>query len=368
MGGDGTGAQADPAEVPVVIAPSGRFTAVPLPHHWHVAALAREVGRRPIGRTVLGVPLVLFRDGAGRVAALADRCPHRNVPLSLGRTVDGDLECRYHGWRFTGSGRCTAVPGLDDPADPDRPVRRVRSFPVVERDRMVWVVVGDGAPATPAPPRLVGVGEPGYRTIDLRLDVPGPAFAALENALDVPHTSFLHRGLFRGRRERVPVGVTVRHGDDHVEAVFDGEPVPPGVVGRVLSPEGGVVEHVDRFVVPSLAQVEYRLGDRHVALNAFYTPVDADSCVLHAVAAYRLPLPTAVARAAVLPLARWVLHQDNWVLRHQRDNVARFGGERFVNTPIDLLGPAILRLLRRHERGDPPPATSAPDEHLTLLT
>ena len=92
---------------------------------------------------------------------------------------------------------------------------------MIEQDGLVWVVVGDGPPATASPPPLVGVGEPGYRTVHLRLDVPGPALAAVENALDVPHTSFLHRGLFRGRRERVPVGVTVRHGPDHVEAVRD---------------------------------------------------------------------------------------------------------------------------------------------------
>jgi phenylpropionate dioxygenase-like ring-hydroxylating dioxygenase large terminal subunit len=354
-------------DVPVSIEPTGRFTSVDLPHHWHVACRSRDLSG-PVGRTVLGVPLVLFRDGNGRPVALVDRCPHRNVPLSLGRCVGGELECRYHGWRFDGGGRCTAVPGLEDPAA-DKPVRRVTSFPVVEQDGMVWVVPSGGEPAVAAPPTLLGVGEPGYRVIDLRLDVPGPMLAAIENALDVPHTSFLHRGLFRGRRERVPVGVTIRHGADRVEAVFEGEPVPPGVIGRILSPEGGVVEHTDRFVVPSLAQVEYRLGDRHVVLNAVYTPVDATRCTLHAAAAFRLPIPTAVARAVVVPFARWILRQDNWILRHQRDNVARFGGERFVNTPIDLLGPHILRLLRRHERGEVAQPDEIPaDETLTLLT
>jgi phenylpropionate dioxygenase-like ring-hydroxylating dioxygenase large terminal subunit len=359
------------ADVPVSISPSGRFTSVSLPRHWHVACLAEELPRARgavIGRTVVGVPLVLFRDAAGRPTALLDRCPHRNVALSLGRCDGGEIECRYHGWRFDGAGRCTAVPGLDE-AIVDKPVRRVPAFPVIEQDGMIWVVPSLESPRTAGPPPLLGVGRPGYRTITLRLDVPGPMLAALENALDVPHTSFLHRGLFRGRRERVPVGVTIRHGTDRVEAVFDGEPVPPGVVGRLLSPEGGVVEHTDRFVVPSLAQVEYRLGSRHVVLNAVYTPVDDTSCVLHAAAAFRLPIPTAVARAVVVPFARWILHQDNWVLRHQRANVERFGGERFVNTPIDLLGPHILRLLRRHERGEELPDAEVPgEETLTLLT
>ena len=351
----------------MVVGPTGRFTTARLPRYWHVASLGSEVGSSPIGRTVLGVPMVLFRDGSGRVSALADRCPHRNVPLSIGRCVDGQIECRYHGWRFGEGGRCTLVPGLDE-ATADKAVRRAPSYPVVEQDGMIWVVPGSDAPVVDRPMRLTGVGEPGYRTIHLRLDVPGPMLAAVENALDVPHTSFLHKGLFRGRSERVAVAVTVRHGDDRVEAEFEGEPVPPGVVGRMLSPDGGVVEHVDRFIVPALAQVEYRLGSRHIVLNAFYTPVDDERCVLHAAAAYKLPIPTPVARAAVVPLARWILRQDNWILRHQRTNIERFGGERYVNTPIDLLGTHILRLLRRHERGEASAAEAVPDEHLTLLT
>ena len=337
-----------------------------LPGHWYVACLSRELSTKPLARQVTGVPLVLFRRADGTAAALVDRCPHRNVPLSIGRCVGGELECGYHGWRFDGSGTCVEVPGLPEER-PDRAVRRVGSFPVVERDGFVWIAPSGVEPAAP-PPTLVGVGRPGYHTIDLRLDVPGPMLAAVENALDVPHTSFLHRGLFRGRRERVPIAVTVRHLPDGVEAIFEGEPVPPGLVARLLSAEDGVVEHTDRFVVPALAQVEYRLGDRHVALNAFYTPVDDESCVLHAVAAFRLPIPPSVARAVVLPLARLILHQDNRVLAHQRRNVERFGGERYVNTPIDLLGPHILRLLRRHERGEAPPVDPVPDERVTLLT
>jgi phenylpropionate dioxygenase-like ring-hydroxylating dioxygenase large terminal subunit len=58
------------------------------------------------------VPLVLFRS-QGRAAALLDRCPHRNVPLSLGRVLaDGRLECAYHGWQFDYEGVCRKIPGL----------------------------------------------------------------------------------------------------------------------------------------------------------------------------------------------------------------------------------------------------------------
>ncbi len=58
--------------------------------------------------------VVLFRDGKGQVRALEDRCPHRRVPLSLGKVIDGNLRCAYHGWTFEGEhGRCVKIPNLD---------------------------------------------------------------------------------------------------------------------------------------------------------------------------------------------------------------------------------------------------------------
>ena len=49
------------------------------------------------------------------------------------------------------------------------------------------------------------------------------------------------------------------------------------------------------------------------------------------------------------------------VLKKQTENIARFGGERFVSTEVDVLGPHILRLLRAAERGKASPATDAPE-------
>ena len=91
-------------DVEVAIAPTGRFTAGRLDRHWYVGCLSQELRRRPLARTVLDLPLVLFRDRHGAPAALLDRCPHRNVPLSAGRCLDGEIECGYHGWRFATAG------------------------------------------------------------------------------------------------------------------------------------------------------------------------------------------------------------------------------------------------------------------------
>jgi phenylpropionate dioxygenase-like ring-hydroxylating dioxygenase large terminal subunit len=343
----------------------GRLSVVHLPGYWYVACLSRELRRAPLARTVLGTPLALYRGEDGQAVALADRCPHRNVPLSLGRVRHGLLECRYHGWRFDGDGRCQAVPGLSE--DPDRAARRATVHPVVEQDGFVWVLPGavDGAPPGP-PPRFPGIDQPGYVTVRRSLRAASTLHAALENTLDVPHTAFLHGGLFRGGREPVEIEVVVREGDGCVEAEYLGEPRPSGVVGRLLAPEGGVVAHVDRFVMPSIAQVEYRLGRHHLVVTSAFTPVADFDTRLHTAVTFRLGVPAALAQAVVTPIANRIFAQDEMILRRQAENIRRFGGEQFVSTELDVMGTRIWRMLRRAERGETAAADGSAEQRVRM--
>ena len=68
---------------------------------WYVAAWSSEVEQgRTFGRTILGEPIVMFRAGAGKVAALEGRCapvnyekavkkgdPTSNLVLKSGDTI-----------------------------------------------------------------------------------------------------------------------------------------------------------------------------------------------------------------------------------------------------------------------------------------
>jgi phenylpropionate dioxygenase-like ring-hydroxylating dioxygenase large terminal subunit len=65
--------------------------------------------RKPHGIERLGKSLVAWRDEAGEVVLQEDRCVHKGAKLSLGRAVDGCIECPYHGLRFDASGDCTLV-------------------------------------------------------------------------------------------------------------------------------------------------------------------------------------------------------------------------------------------------------------------
>jgi len=75
--------------------------------------MSSDLGDKPVGVRVADTNLALYRDGSGAARAVLDRCPHRRMPLSLGRiTDDGLIQCGYHGWSFNGSGVCERIPNF----------------------------------------------------------------------------------------------------------------------------------------------------------------------------------------------------------------------------------------------------------------
>lgn len=329
----------------------GRYSVARPMKHWYVLALSTELRDAPISRMVFGIPIVLFRDAKGKARALLDRCPHRNVPLSPGRVVGGNLECPYHGWQFDGGGACKLIPSLV--GDPCAKARNAPSFPTCEQDGFVWVMPTPDAEPDSEPHRFQYAHEKGYSTVRQWIDMRGTLHAALENALDVPHTAFLHKGLFRSDSRGIKLDVKVKRTKDRVEASYHGEPRPPGLVGWLLSPSGGQVEHMDRFVLPCVAEVEYRLGkENHLLVGSAMTPVSDFETRIFGCASFKLRVPHWLVMLVMPLLAKKVLKQDAMMLARQTDHVKLFGGEQYAWTDIDVLGKHIWWLLRSAERGD----------------
>jgi phenylpropionate dioxygenase-like ring-hydroxylating dioxygenase large terminal subunit len=319
-----------------------------LTRYFYVACLSEELTSGPLARVIAGVPIVLFRS-QGRAAALVDRCPHRNVPLSLGRVqADGRLECAYHGWQFDCEGVCRKIPGLED--DTRVRERRAEACEVREQGGLVWVCPEPGVKPE-SEPFQVPAFDGDYARIVRVVEAEGTLHATLENALDVPHTAFLHRGLFRvGKKNQIRA--VVRRSPDRVETEYLGEPRPSGIAGRILSPQSGTIEHWDRFILPSVAQVEYKLGrNTHFLVTALCTPVSDFHTRLYGVAYFKTPFPKPAVRAVLEPIALKIFGQDAVMLKAQSDNVRRFGGERFQSTELDFMGPQIWRLLKQAESG-----------------
>lgn len=317
---------------------------------WYIVAASKDVGARPKPFVLNGLPIVTFRDSNGQSVSLLDRCAHRNAPLSAGRVIAGNIQCHYHGWEFDGAGACKTVPGLC--GEPDHPARRVPSFACRDSQGWVWVYSEPDVDPESEPYDIPCADQPGYLTIREHLEMPGPLDAVAENALDVPHTAFVHAGLFRKNADRKPIEVVIRALDGGVEAQFIGEERPKGLVGRLLAPQGGEVFHWDRFLLPCIAQVEYRLSDRsHIITTAALTPRTPTVTDIFATVAVKVPVPNAILRGIFKPVAMRILRQDIEILRRQTEQVKRFGGEEFASTEIDVLGLRIKKLLREASRG-----------------
>jgi phenylpropionate dioxygenase-like ring-hydroxylating dioxygenase large terminal subunit len=162
--------------------------------YWYPVAWSKSIGRKPLALTLLGEKVMLLRDERGQPRALHNRCPHRGVPLSLGRQeVPGTWSCIYHGWTYDiGTGVMVAC--LTD--GPDSPLNgrvRVRTYPVTERLGLVWMYFGEGTP----PPVEADIPE---ELIENQIAMggriserPGNWRYAAENGYDEGHAKFLHR-------------------------------------------------------------------------------------------------------------------------------------------------------------------------------
>lgn len=157
---------------------------------WYVAAMSEEVGRTPLARTLLGQPVVLFRTEAGAPVALENRCIHRRMPLSAGELVGDAVQCPYHGFQFGADGMCVKAPGT-----PNIPrAMRVRSWPVAERHRFIWIWGGEAALADPALiPDFHQNDDAAWAHTGMLMPVAANSMLMVENLLDLSHVAFVHR-------------------------------------------------------------------------------------------------------------------------------------------------------------------------------
>ncbi len=156
---------------------------------WYAAAWETDIGRRLFARRICGVPLVLYRKADRSVVALRDACWHRLVPLSEGRLIDDNVMCGYHGLIFNPQGRCIHMPSQET----INPSAAVKSFPVLERYRLVWVWLGDPALADPAKvPDLHWLDDREWVALHDYQRVKCDYRLVVDNLMDLTHETFLH--------------------------------------------------------------------------------------------------------------------------------------------------------------------------------
>ena len=200
---------------------------------WYVAAWSDGVGDgQLVPRTIMDEPIVLYRKADGAVAAIGDRCAHRFAPLSMGKIVGGDrVQCPYHGLEYDGSGACVRNPHGTKNIPPRA---RVKSYPVIEKHKAVWVWMGD-QPADESKIPDFGVLDNVPELHTTKRDsivIKANYQLIIDNLLDLSHTSYLHEGIL-GNADTVESDITAEmDGDDVVVGRHATNSAPPGMFAQ----------------------------------------------------------------------------------------------------------------------------------------
>lgn len=158
---------------------------------WWVAGFSWELkGDKPLARTLLEIPMVLFRTPDGDIAALEDRCCHKELPLSLGGVEERGIRCGYHGMLYGCDGVCVEIPGQD--VIPSK--ARVRAFELRERDQILWVWLPSSPDSVPDadPPAYPYHARPGFHFGGDIVHYDAPYQLVHDNLLDLSHLGYVH--------------------------------------------------------------------------------------------------------------------------------------------------------------------------------
>jgi vanillate O-demethylase monooxygenase subunit len=293
------------------------MSTAPFPRdQWYVAAYTGEVGEELLDRTICDEPIVFYRTAEGKAVALADRCVHRRFPLSESNR-DGDrIVCGYHGFTYDATGACVAVPGQQRIPR----TARVPAYPVVEQDSLVWVWIGDEAPADPASiPRAPWLDAPGW--VSVRGMEPLAARHALlaDNLLDLSHETYLHAG-YIGTPEVAATPITTEV-DEDAGVVYVSRRMKDVECPSFYANSTGIKGRIDRWQdIEYHAPCLYLLHSRIAPTGVEPGPDGDDGAACHAEIVYALTPETATTTHDFWMVARDFALDDDEVSRFLADS------------------------------------------------
>lgn len=331
---------------------------------WWPVAPSHYLGKGKIlSFMIQGLPIVIFRSNTGEVSCLPDRCPHRSAPLSLGKVIDDEIQCPYHGWQFNKHGHCTKVPGLDNSFTSKALIKPISTR---EDFGLIWVNLSENNKLNPLTQPTLG--ENKMDVFFMHDKVECDLVDAVENFLDGFHTHFIHSGWIRNPHKRQTVLAKIHNTFNGVEIHYLGESLQSGLISRLLEKDRGV--SIARFKLPCIAELEYRnkAGQLKLVVSTWFTPIDKTKLLINArVATPQIHTPAFIKKAVLKRLFKIILNQDKAILEKTKKNLNLFklyGNEielfENLNTPNDLIGPYLRNLLDKDNE------VSLPDKEVLI--
>jgi 5,5'-dehydrodivanillate O-demethylase len=162
--------------------------------YWVPVGVSADVTDHPQLVRILGENLVLFRAKNGKTGLVDERCSHRGASLVYGWVEEDGLRCRYHGWAYDTSGRCTDQPGetsMRAGSAPRAEKIRQKAYETRELGGLVFAYMGPSpAPVLPRFDMLVRTD--GTRKAIVARMIACNYLQIVENSMDPVHLPFVH--------------------------------------------------------------------------------------------------------------------------------------------------------------------------------
>ena len=143
---------------------------------------------RAVPIKIMSEDFTLYRGENGTPHLTAFRCAHRGTQLSTGWVEGDSIRCRYHGWKYDGTGQCVEQPGEEEGFASKV---KIRSYPVKEYLGLIFAYLGEGEP--PPLRRFADFERPGINDNGPVEYWPCNYFNRLDNACDAGHVVFTHQ-------------------------------------------------------------------------------------------------------------------------------------------------------------------------------
>jgi vanillate O-demethylase monooxygenase subunit len=207
-----------------------------LENAWYVACLSTDLNSTDmLARLLLNRHVLMYRTEAGAPVAMQDRCPHRFVPLHLGKREGDEVVCPYHGLKFNGQGTCTYNPHGNN-AIPK--AAQVKTYPLLERFGFIWIWVGEAAADESKLPDYspLDIGHENavaytYMHTDANYEL------LVDNVMDLSHIDHLHGEIITTRGKLSPLTPALREGDDTLSARWEWAQQPAMLIFNQFLPE-----------------------------------------------------------------------------------------------------------------------------------
>lgn len=320
---------------------------------WYIVALSDQLQPNTVlARSLLGEWLAIFRGEDGQPVALRDRCLHRSSRLSAGKICNGALQCPYHGWIYDRNGNVIAVPSEGDSFKPS-PQRQAKHYATREQDGYVYVRLAETPSIDFEPFSMPHYQARGWETVRVINRFANNVTNCAENFIDIPHTAFVHPGVFRTSHQQ-KLEMTVERCNGAVLVEYHNETSNLGWYTRFLNSQGFEIQHSDRFYMPNITCVEYKMGkNRHLFITSQSIPETDNSTLVYTDVTYNYGIWNKLTRPFVRWTAQHIIQQDIDILKIQGEAIAKYGTQ-FSHTPADTIHVFVESIRAAISRGEDP--------------